>query len=595
MKRTAVDVDGKAGAPGHLGEADPSGTLSPIHEEVPVPELSASTFAPPESGQWTVDGMHAPRPMTAIGATSFGPPVESGMRQGFPRYGLMSLGIDIRFVRRFVYTRRAALVSRPPGSDTEARREFESLVAASPVLRERFRRAEEALSSRLWERDLEHWDNEAKPRLMGRTLSLTDIDPSTLPDRDLLLHLRQTVYQLERATEFHHILNPVATLPLRFFFLKASEWAGGDSTSFVHLMKGASPVSIGDEPELGPLLDALRADGGAASLLDGSEDAGDRLEQLRSRDGAVGAAARAYLRVVGHRTVGGYDAMDRYAEEDPGGLLDSIRSALQGERPNVSEDELARVRDRVPDANRVEFDHLYAEARRFARVRDERNMYCNLAAAGPVRRATLEIGRRAVAAGRIAEVEHATEASVAELAALLEGNSAPSASDLADRHAYRLAYTVNDVPAVIGEPTGEPVPLDWLPEACRTLMTAMQPIQEIQAAEHLDAPAKSLSGIVASMGTYEGPARLVLSPHDFDKIQQGDVLIAASTSPAFSILLPRLGAIVTDHGGALSHAAIIAREFGLPAVVGCGTATQVFRDGDRVRVDAETGTVQLVS
>ena len=287
--------------------------------------------------------------------------------------------------------------------------------------------------------------------------------------------------------------------------------------------------------------------------------------------------------------------MDRYAEEDPGGLLDSIRAAFHGERPNVSGDEFARVRDRVPDADRVEFDRLYAEARRFARVRDERNMYCNLAAAGPVRRATLEIGRRGVAAGQIAEVEHATEASVAELAALLEGNGAPSASDLADRHAYRLAYTVNDVPAVIGEPTGEPVPLDWLPEACRTLMTAMQPIQEIRATEHQDAPAKSVSGVVASRGTYEGPARLVLGPHEFDKIQQGDVLVTASTNPAFSVLLPRIGAIVTDHGGALSHAAIIAREFGVPAVVGCGTATQVFRDGDRVRVDAETGTVRLLS
>ena len=196
--------------------------------------------------------------------------------------------------------------------------------------------------------------------------------------------------------------------------------------------------------------------------------------------------------------------------------------------------------------------------------------------------------------GRIAEVEHATEASIAELAALLEGDGAPSAVDLADRHSYRLAHTVNDIPPVIGEPAGEPFPLDWLPEACRTLMTAIQPIQEIRKEAH-DTSAKSVSGIVASRGTYEGPARLVLGPHEFDKIRQGDVLVTAGTNPAFSVLLPRIGAIVTDHGGALSHAAIIAREFGVPAVVGCGTATQVFRDGDRVRVDAEAGTVRLLS
>jgi hypothetical protein len=57
--------------------------------------------------------------------------------------------------------------------------------------------------------------------------------------------------------------------------------------------------------------------------------------------------------VVGHRTVGGWDAMDRYAEEDPEGLLESIRSALHEERPNVSHEELAQVRDRVPDAERA--------------------------------------------------------------------------------------------------------------------------------------------------------------------------------------------------------------------------------------------------
>jgi pyruvate,water dikinase len=221
-------------------------------------------------------------------------------------------------------------------------------------------------------------------------------------------------------------------------------------------------------------------------------------------------------------------------------------------------------------------------------------VYCNLPAAGLVCRATLEIGRRAVAAGRIAEVEHATEARVAELAALLEGDGAPSAVDLADRHSYRLAHTVNDIPAVIGEPAGEPLPLDWLPVACRTLMTAMQPIQEIREEDQTNS-ARSVSGIVAGSGTYDGPACLVLGPDEFDKIQRGDVLVTASTNPTFSVLLPRVGAIVTDHGGVLSHAAIIARESGVPAVVGCGTATQVFRDGDRVRVDAETGTVRLLS
>jgi pyruvate,water dikinase len=102
-----------------------------------------------------------------------------------------------------------------------------------------------------------------------------------------------------------------------------------------------------------------------------------------------------------------------------------------------------------------------------------------------------------------------------------------------------------------------------------------------------------ISGTTAQGGTYEGPARLVIGPNEFDKIQQGDVLVTHATNPAFSIILPLLGAIVTDHGGPLSHAGIIAREFGLPAVVGCNDATERLHDGDIVRVDADAGTIEV--
>src|SRR6266849_1722536 len=76
-----------------------------------------------------------------------------------------------------------------------------------------------------------------------------------------------------------------------------------------------------------------------------------------------------------------------------------------------------------------------------------------------------------------------------------------------------------------------------------------------------------LRGLAASRGVYEGPARRVAGPSEFDRIIQGDVLITESTTEAFNILLPLLGAIVTDAGGLLSHAAIVAREYGMPGVV----------------------------
>ena len=107
--------------------------------------------------------------------------------------------------------------------------------------------------------------------------------------------------------------------------------------------------------------------------------------------------------------------------------------------------------------------------------------------------------------------------------------------------------------------------------------------------------AKAVEGLPVHPGVYVGPARVVDSPSDFDRIKQGDVLVARNTGPAFNVILPLLGAIVTDRGGQLSHAAIVAREYGIPSVVGTKAATTTFPDGAMIRVDGETGRVELVS
>lgn len=103
-----------------------------------------------------------------------------------------------------------------------------------------------------------------------------------------------------------------------------------------------------------------------------------------------------------------------------------------------------------------------------------------------------------------------------------------------------------------------------------------------------------LRGLAASRGVYEGPARRVSHPAEFDRIVRGDVLVTESTTEAFNILLPLLGAIVTDSGGLLSHSAIVAREYGIPGVVGTRDATRRIADGGRVRVDGDKGEVWVL-
>jgi phosphoenolpyruvate synthase/pyruvate phosphate dikinase len=101
-------------------------------------------------------------------------------------------------------------------------------------------------------------------------------------------------------------------------------------------------------------------------------------------------------------------------------------------------------------------------------------------------------------------------------------------------------------------------------------------------------------GLAASPGVYEGTARLIAGPTEFDRIVRGDVLVTESTTEAFNILLPLLGAIVTDAGGLLSHAAIVSREYGIPGVVGTREGTGLIPDGARVRVDGNAGEVTVL-
>jgi phosphohistidine swiveling domain-containing protein len=103
-----------------------------------------------------------------------------------------------------------------------------------------------------------------------------------------------------------------------------------------------------------------------------------------------------------------------------------------------------------------------------------------------------------------------------------------------------------------------------------------------------------LKGTGASPGSAEGVARIVRGSDDFSRIRRGEVLVAATTTPAWTPLFPSLAAVVTETGGMLCHGAIVAREYAIPAVVGVEGATQRIADGARVRVDGENGEVALL-
>jgi pyruvate,water dikinase len=102
-----------------------------------------------------------------------------------------------------------------------------------------------------------------------------------------------------------------------------------------------------------------------------------------------------------------------------------------------------------------------------------------------------------------------------------------------------------------------------------------------------------VSEVPASPGRATGRVRVVLGPDDFDRLEPGEVLVAPLTAPAWTPLFLRAVAVVTDIGSATSHASVIAREYGIPAIVGCGDATARLQTGMGVVVDGATGNVEL--
>jgi pyruvate, water dikinase len=103
-----------------------------------------------------------------------------------------------------------------------------------------------------------------------------------------------------------------------------------------------------------------------------------------------------------------------------------------------------------------------------------------------------------------------------------------------------------------------------------------------------------IKGFAASNGVVEGPARIVKSVEEISKLKQGDILVCQITNPTWAPIFQKIAGAVSDIGGSMSHAAIVAREYGLPAVVGTGTATSRIKDGQRIRVDGGRGVVTIL-
>jgi phosphohistidine swiveling domain-containing protein len=474
-----------------------------------------------------------------------------------------------------------------------------------PKIRARLRTSREAIEKKQWRVDLASWDETVRPASDKQHRALQSVDPSTLADEALIEHLLACKNQCRDMIRQHHQYTISSCLPVGDFLAHVHGWTKKSPGEILQVLRGSSKISLGVAArELDALAAAIRADASARALVErNGEPAETVVSRLRTHDGAVGEAMRSYLDVVGYRTLG-YDVSSKSAIEMPSMLVGAIRAALADDRAKDSgaDARVAKLRADIPGEHQAQFDTLLEEARFINRLRDERGHYSDGWATGIARRALLEVGRRLQKQGKVDDSELAVDASYEELRELLVGSKGgqdgPSLAELKRRAKWRLTRTVNDadIPQWLGAKPSGPPPVEWLPEHGRRTQRAIAAFMSSLFDEpELQRTAVSVKGLPVSPGVYEGTARLVEAEEDFIRIEKGDVLVTRSTSPYFNVVLPLLGAIVTDRGGQLCHAAIVSREYGIPGVVGTREATKLVKDGARVRVDGTTGEVTVLA
>jgi pyruvate,water dikinase len=541
--------------------------------------MTPRTYEAPGPGTWEQDSTHFPRPVTRYGFDVFREPFVRGFKEGSARYGLLFSHLEPASVNGFFYNR---VTDVDPDDGPEVER--------------RFGAATEALKSKLWRADLDLWDREFMPDSIQRNGALQSVALADLDTEGLLAHLAAVRENAGEMVWRHHKFTIPAIIPTGLYLSHALAWTGLDAGQVLAPLKGSSPVSLGAKDELARLAHVLSDAALGPKGFDGAS-AQDTIDRLKRWDDPVGEATRAYLGAIGLRLAGGYDIADPCAIELPDMILGTIWAVVDahGADPVEESDAAARlVREAVPEQHRERFDELLGEARRMNRIRDERGIYNDNWGTGIARTAILEAGRRLVGSGRLQDAQNALDATFDELAAVLRGSEEPSRDALAERTDQRLNAPIEEVPHILGPEPTPPPPLDGLPPDCAQMMGALgATLGEVFGGppQTMDA---TIKGRPVSPGVYTGTARIVGHPADCNRLVQGDVLVTASTSSAFNVVLPLLGAIVTDRGGQLSHAAIVAREYGIPAVVGTMKATDVIRDGARITVDGTAGTVEIV-
>jgi phosphohistidine swiveling domain-containing protein len=247
---------------------------------------------------------------------------------------------------------------------------------------------------------------------------------------------------------------------------------------------------------------------------------------------------------------------------------------------------VAELMDGVEGEDRERLQAALELSLRMNPLTPDHHFYIDQGTNARLRILAVAIGRKLVEAGLLDDPEDVIYLKYNELRVFMANpDSIDARSLVSDRRDEReRAYTIR--------------PREWVGTATQTALDfPYNALWGFPEKFYREAPKTTgdLQGLAASPGIAEGTARYVGSLDDFDQVQKGEILICQMTNPAWVVLFTKIAGLVTDAGGAVSHPAVVAREFGIPAVVGTSNATERIKTGDRVRVNGATGVVEILA
>lgn len=581
------------GAPQDIEWAIAAGTLYLLQAR-PITALPvAPLIEVPAKQTWIREDEHFGRPLRPLEFDVLAPRTDEATRKVFAELGFPVESLRQRLIGGWPYARMVPPMDSGKDSDkAPPALLFGLVIRLVPPLRRRLRRAAEVVESNLCETLVDAWESHIRAELRGRARALRAVDLSELTDAELANHLEVVLASLQEASDHHTRLGFVSFLEqgrLGVFVDRELGWTPNQTSD---LLQGFSAATSKGGRALDALASAIAADPDAVQLLDRDDQA------LLAHPGPGGIALRDYLDNHGHEIVG-FDLSHPTYAEAPQPLLGLVRRRIargnavgrdvRADAARAAQRARAALADRPAVLER--FERLLAGARRARPCNDDTETDV-LEALGSIRYVAVEVGRRLAAHQVLPDLDAVSFLQVDELLTALRGGRLEV--DIERRRGELRWAQAHPGPRRYG-PAPPPQPsLRFVPAWSRPFLEIMMWVMSQLQPAPREAPAGgALQGVPASPGRVKGPVRIIRAPDEFHRIRPDDILVCPMTWAAWSVVFPLVSAVVTELGGPLSHPAILAREFGIPAVVSVPDVTSLLRDGQTVTIDGAAGTIEL--